>query len=25
MDLLYAGEGDRIGGDGDSEVSKPSP
>ena len=25
MDLLYAGEGDSIGGDGDSEVSKPSP
>ena len=25
MDLLYAGEGDRIGGDGESEKAAPSP
>jgi rod shape-determining protein MreC len=25
MDLLYAGEGDRIGPDGDTEEAKPSP
>jgi len=25
MDLLYAGEGDRIGGEGDSEEATPSP
>jgi rod shape-determining protein MreC len=25
MDLLYAGEGDEIGGSGDAEAAKPSP